>query len=190
MEIESVAVGSLKTNCYILSVPGGKEVLLIDPGAQGDLILRRVGDRRVAAVLLTHGHCDHTGALSSFAGVPIHIHPEDAPMLEDPWLSGGWMFADGAVRPKATRFLLGGETLRAAGIELEVLHTPGHTPGGVCLRAGREIFTGDTLFDGGMYGRTDLPGGDAGKMKESLRMLMRLRGCRAWPGHGRDTLIG
>ena len=189
MQIETLVVGSLGTNCYILSLAGREDVVLLDPGAQGDLISRHVGHRRVAGVVLTHGHWDHTGALSSFSDAPIYIHHQDAPMLTDPVLSAAYLFDDSAYRPPASGFLQAGQTLDIAGLRLEVVHTPGHTPGGVCLKCENDLFTGDTLFADGLHGRTDLPGGDAAQMRASLRLLRQFKGCCAWPGHGEGMVI-
>ena len=189
MVIETVTVGSLGTNCYILSQDkDAKEVVLIDPGAEGYKIKQRVGDRKVAAVLLTHGHFDHTGALSYFRDVPIYIHPKDAPMLKNAKLSAGELMQDHDARPQATDFYDEGDVLNLAGLSVEVLSTPGHTMGSVCLKIGDEMLTGDTLFKGD-YGRTDLPGGSEAMMRASLRRLFALHGVHCYPGHGEETDI-
>ena len=145
--------------------------------------------RTPAAVLLTHGHFDHTGALSAFAGVPIYIHEADAPMLSDPHLSVGDGNGDLRPRPAATHLLADGEQLHLAGLDIAVLHTPGHTPGGVTYQIGDALFTGDTLFAHG-YGRTDLPGGDFSALRRSLRRLLHLAGdFRVFPGHSESTTL-
>ena len=100
----------------------------------------------------------------------------------------GSFVRDVAPRPQATDFVTDGQILKLAGITIQVLGTPGHTPGGVSYRMGDHLFTGDTLFDGD-YGRTDLPGGSMAQMRESLRMLLSLHGLRAYPGHGSNFII-
>lgn len=189
MHIERVPVGGLQTNCYILSA--GREarrVILVDPGAEAEKIKAAIGSREVEAVLLTHGHYDHTGALYAFSGVPIYISEHDAPMLHDSRLSAGRLGDDDEDRPSATDFYKEGDVVRRAGLELTVMETPGHTRGSVCLLCGNQILTGDTLFKGD-YGRTDLPGGSAMMMRQSLRRLFALHGMNAYPGHGEETVI-
>ena len=189
MNIERVVVGELSENCYIVSQPGRRDALVIDPGAQAEKIRAALGGRSVAAVLLTHGHFDHTGALSAFAGVPIYIHEADAPMLSDSHLSVGDGNGDLRPRPAATHLLADGEQLHLAGLDIAVLHTPGHTPGSVCLIAGDTMFSGDTLF-AGSCGRTDLPCGDAREMRDSLRKLAKLEeNYRVCPGHGPSSTL-
>ncbi len=188
MEIITVPVGALETNCYVLYQKERQDALVIDPGEEPERIRESLAGRKVAAVLLTHGHFDHTGALYAFADAPIYIHRMDSVMLEDDFYSFGGMAGDRTQRPKATDYLTEGQKLSLAGIDLTVLHTPGHTRGSVCLRAGDELFTGDTLFKGD-YGRTDLPGGSEEQMRASLRRLFTLSGCRIYPGHGPGDVI-
>ena len=188
MNIITLPVGELATNCYILHQNGRDDALVIDPGAESQRILAALNGKRVAAVLLTHGHFDHTGALPAFSDAPIYIHRMDSVMLEDNHYSFGSMAGDEKQRPQATDYLEEGQKLHLAGIDLEVLHTPGHSRGSVCLKVGEDLFTGDTLFDGD-YGRTDLPGGSAEQMRASLRRLLTLTGCRFYPGHGPGNII-
>lgn len=187
MLVETIPVGVLETNCYLASV-NKDEVVVIDPGDDAELIKSTIGDRKVLAVLLTHGHYDHTGALYAFADVPIYIHPQDQIMLEDGYFSFGSQAGDSEPRPKATHSMVEGQLVSIGGMDFQVLHTPGHTLGSVCLRHGDIIFTGDTLFKGD-YGRTDLPGGSMEQMRASLRRLFSLSGCRIYPGHGPDDVI-
>ena len=189
MEIQALQVGSIPTNCYLVFDPGRTDALVIDPGDNPERICAALNGRTPAAVLLTHGHFDHTGALSAFAGVPIYIHEADAPMLSDPHLSVGDGNGDLRPRPAATHLLADGEQLHLAGLDIAVLHTPGHTPGGVTYQIGDALFTGDTLFAHG-YGRTDLPGGDFSALRRSLRRLLHLAGdFRVFPGHSESTTL-
>ena len=188
LRIITLPVGELETNCYILFEEERGDAVVVDPGDEGARILDKLGGREAAAVLLTHGHFDHTGALSSFSHIPIYIHEMDSVMLRDSHYSFGRVAGDHAPRPAATHFLCEGQRLELAGLEITVLHTPGHTRGSVCFKIGNELLTGDTLFKGD-YGRTDLPGGSEEQMRASLRRLLALSGCHVLPGHGPDDRI-
>ena len=189
MLVETLVLGPLGTNCYLVSDGPGSDVIIIDPAARPERIREALGERNVAAVLLTHGHFDHTGALSAFADKPIYIHSLDAPMLSDPHLSVAEMVHDRGVRPPATHTVQGGDVLTLAGLDIRVLHTPGHTPGSVTYRIRGSLFTGDTLFQGS-YGRTDFPGGSWQQEMASIRKLMALAGDQpVYPGHGPQTSL-
>lgn len=185
LEVKTVPVGMLATQCYVLSLPGRDDCLVIDPGAEPEKIRQAMGEKQLAAILLTHGHFDHIGAVAALAGenTPIWIHRLDAEMLTNPARNLCGMIRTEITAPPATRLLEEGDRLEAAGVELTVLHTPGHTPGSVCFRAGNHLFTGDTLFHGG-YGRTDFPGGSPEDMRRSLARLAPLEAaCAIYPGH-------
>ena len=184
MKIDTLMVGPVQTNCYIVYNEGAEEAIIIDPGAEPEKIKEALDGKRATAVLLTHGHFDHTGALNAFADVPIYIHPSDDVMLSDPVWSAGAYFRDKEPRPAATGYVQEGTKLHLAGLDIAVVHTPGHTLGSVAYAIGDVLFTGDTLFCGG-YGRTDLMGGDYDELMRSLRRLMREE--KNWiicPGHG------
>ena len=183
MEIEELTVGIVQTCCYILSKEGGQECIVIDPGAEANRIRKHVGDRKIAAILLTHGHFDHIGAVRELMepGTKLVIHGLDAPMLGDPELNASaGLIARKVTAPEATDLVKEGDELEFAGMKVKVLHTPGHTPGSVCYEIGGELFTGDTLFEYG-WGRTDLPGGSEAQMEASLRRLMPM--VRTMPFH-------
>ncbi len=187
MKIDVVVVGELENNVYILSLPGRDDAVVVDPGSEGERIKAALGGKKPAAILLTHGHWDHTGALADFPGVPIYMHERDKMMLEGEFL--GFSHGNGGrPRPRPTDFVREGQTLELAGLSIQVLHTPGHSPGSVCYKIGDQMLTGDTLFLND-YGRTDLPGGSQSQMRASLRRLFTLHGVSYYPGHGPGGVI-
>ena len=190
MEIKTLVVGELNTNCYWVCLPGREDGILIDPGAEPDTIKAAVGEKTVAAILLTHGHFDHIGALGAFPDVPVYLHEKDALMLTDNELNAGSSF--GFCLPplkELPRFVQEGDVLPLAGMEIKAMHLPGHTPGGMGYAVEDVIFTGDTLFQHG-YGRTDLPGGSFTDLRASLRrLLFTEEDRRIFPGHGPATSV-
>ncbi len=186
MQIKTLTVGMLGTQCYLLFPEDGKECIVIDPGAEAARIRRAAEGKRIAAILLTHGHFDHIGAAGELmeADTRLLIHALDAPMLSDPVLNAGRALTGQSVTaPAPTEYVKEGDRIQAAGLSLLVMHTPGHTPGGVCYLAGEDLFTGDTMFHHG-WGRTDLPGGNEEDMMRSLRRLIPIsHTCRVYPGH-------
>ncbi|MER7079605.1 Glyoxylase, beta-lactamase superfamily II [Saccharopolyspora kobensis] len=201
-------VGPLQANCYVLARGEGEPCVVVDPGQDAAEPLRtQLTERRLtpAAVLLTHGHFDHVfsaGEICAEHGVPAHIHPADRHMLTDPGSAlgpaGRQLFGDGLVMdaPTDVREIAGGDVLELAGLSFEVTHTPGHTGGSVLFgvrteEGGQLLLSGDTLFAGAI-GRTDLPGGDHGRMLESLstQVLPLDDDVVVLPGHGPTTTIG
>ncbi len=175
LKMKVLSVGMLGTCCYILWDDAETGCIVIDPGDEPERIRAACEGHPIEAILLTHGHFDHIGAVRELArdGAEIAIHREDAPMLVTPELNACGLINRLITAPKATRLLAEGDVLNYAGLTLTVLHTPGHTPGCVCYQVGEWLFTGDTLFHGG-YGRTDLPGGSMRQLADSLRRLQPL----------------
>lgn len=189
MKIDTLVLGPIQTNCYIVYNEGSGQAVVIDPAAEAEKIRQVLDGKAVAAVLLTHGHFDHTGALYAFEGTPIYMHPADDVMLLDPVWSVGADMGDTAPRPGATNYVQEGQKMRLAGLDFTVLHVPGHTLGSVAYQTGDVLFTGDTLFRGS-FGRTDFPGGDTMTLYRSIRRLIRLeKNYIVCPGHGDPTTI-
>lgn len=193
--IQTVPCGMIQANAYIVQAEGRDDCVVVDPGEEFPKLMRAVGERRVGAILLTHGHFDHTQAaatLSRATGAPVYVRPEDIEMLNDAWLNGyaGLMGRERMDGPDIAAQPLG-NALAACGLEFSVLPTPGHSKGSACLYLPAEgaLFSGDTLFRAG-YGRVDLHGGNLRQLIASLRRLFELPGeTRVYPGHGGATTI-
>ena len=184
-DIRPLSVGLLGTCCYILSLPGREDCVVVDPGAEPERVRKAADGRRIAAMLLTHGHFDHIGGVGGLMGedTELVIHELDAPMLGDPEQNAAWLIGQRVTAPEATRLVREGDEIAYAGITFTVLHTPGHTPGSVCYRTGDALLSGDTRFHAG-YGRTDLPGGSMQDLRRSLQRLEPLLNeCVLYPGH-------
>lgn len=191
LDIRTVTGGPLDVNTYVVGPEGGDSCVIIDPGAEPERVAEAVGNRRAAAVLLTHGHFDHMLYAKHWLdlGAKLYVHARDAQALRSPSLNLSQVVNTTLVLPQADVELQDGDVVQEAGLELTVLHTPGHTPGGVCYLSGGTLFCGDTLFYRS-YGRLDLPGGDAQEMVASLARLMQLPAeTVAYPGHGMKTKI-
>ena len=184
LKIDTLPLGDYQTNCYIVRQETDKNCLVIDPGYEPEIILSFLQEKQltVEAILLTHCHFDHVGAVKELAAetdCKVYLCGKDLAL--PPMLTNGTLYYTDTYRD--------GDKLTLAGMEVSVLETPGHTPGSVCLIVEDHLFAGDTLF-AGSCGRTDLPGGDARAMRDSLRRLAALKGnYQVHPGHGHGTTL-
>jgi glyoxylase-like metal-dependent hydrolase (beta-lactamase superfamily II) len=197
MLLETLTIGMLATNCYILACGTGMPAVVIDPGGDIKGIVSRLhkAELECVGILCTHGHVDHmagAGPLSDAVGAPVYIHQLDAGSLASPrtklvGLAGGVM----ATRPKQVRYLEDGDRVEVGELSLEVLHTPGHTLGGLSFYLPGVLFCGDLIFMGSI-GRTDLKGGSLQALLRSVKeKVWRLPDeTRIMPGHGPATTLG
>jgi hydroxyacylglutathione hydrolase len=193
MYLEVFSDNPFDTNCWLIAAQGSDDAIVVDPGfepARVRAMLDSAGKRPVA-VLATHGHYDHIGSAGEFCGddVPFYIHEADELALTDAkaWGSG---FPTPPTPVKDVRTVADGDVLELAGFRLEVLHTPGHTPGSVCFRTEDYVLAGDLVFRGAI-GRYDFPNSSAADMERSLRRFLELPDpLRTYPGHGPDTTVG
>ena len=196
MIIKAMALGPIQANCYILGCEESLNAAVIDPGGEPDRILAALAESKLTLkrIINTHGHFDHVGAnfrLKEVSGAELMIHALDAPMLSQ-LSSSAIMFGLSAENsPPPDRTLDDGDTVSVGNISLQVIHTPGHSPGGISLFTNNSVFVGDTLFAGSV-GRTDLPGGDAATLKASIQQKLFTLGdeVTVYPGHMGQTTIG
>lgn len=184
MEITVLTLGGYMTNCYILRQEASSKCLIIDPGYEAGRILSVLQQKQLEpeAILLTHGHFDHVGAVQDLAAeTDCDVYIAEADLSLPPMITNGKLYY--------THTYPASGTLNLAGLAIRVLPTPGHTPGSVCLLVEDTMFSGDTLFQGSC-GRTDLPGGSWEQIAASLKMLAALPGdYRVLPGHGGETTL-
>ena len=197
MEMKHYCVGKVATNCYFAINEETKEMLVIDPGDSAQMLAEKIKKEglKPKAVLLTHGHFDHAMAAEELAelfGIPVYAHEAEKDTLEDSGKNVSIMIGR-RDSYHADVYVRDGEVLQLAGMELKVLHTPGHTAGGCCYYLEKEkvLFSGDTLFCQSV-GRTDFPGGSMSKLVRSIKeKLMALPDeVRVYPGHMGLTTIG
>jgi len=196
MNYQLVIVGPLETNCYIFFCPETRECAVIDPGAEADQIFPLITHLNLKPVIIlnTHGHVDHTGAnveIKDRYRAPIAMHQDDLPLLEENIQLEFGLMLGAKPTPRPDRLLVDGDEVRVGQTSLKVIHTPGHSPGSVCFYTPGILFSGDTLFCGGV-GRTDLPGGSWKDLIRSLRtrVLTYPEETVVLPGHGPRTTIG
>jgi len=193
--IETLEVGPIGSNCYIVGSESDKVGMIIDPGEEADTILETVRDLEleIKYIVLTHGHGDHIGALKEVkeaTGAEVAIHTDDARFLQG-GQSMGMFGISRPAPPPPDRLLKGGDSIELDGLRFLVLHTPGHTPGGICLLGEGVVFTGDTLFNFGI-GRFDTPGGDGRQLITNIhtKLMVLPDSTKVYPGHGPATTIG
>lgn len=184
LNVHALALGAYQTNCYIIHDKNSTSCCVIDPGYEADTILEKLTELGLSleAILLTHGHFDHVGAVRQLAadtGCAVFLCAEDLAM--PPQLTAGTLYY--------THTYTEGTQLHLAGLDITVWQTPGHTPGSVCLLVEDTLFSGDTLF-AGSCGRTDLPGGSWEQIRASLNRLSQIE-ANLWvlPGHGESTML-
>ena len=184
LNIHTMPLGLYQTNCYIVHREDSKNCIVIDPGYEADSILNRLAllGLQVEAILLTHGHFDHVGAVRALAAdTDCDVYVAEADLSLPPTMTNGPIYY--------THLYPTEGQLTIAGLDIKILPTPGHTPGSVCLLMGDAMFSGDTLFAGSM-GRCDFPGSNIFDMRKSLKKLVMLAGnYRVFPGHAAATTL-
>jgi len=198
MILETFPVGPLQCNCTLLGDEEAGEAIVIDPGDEVGRIHRRLSELglKLKQILITHAHIDHVGGalkLKRLTGAPIFLNENDLPLLKMMAMQAGWLGVDTPETAPPDESLVDGLSVGLARYPAQVMHTPGHTQGSVCLHFApmKLLIAGDTLFAGSI-GRTDLPGGDYGQIIESIesRLLALPDETRVLPGHGPVTTIG
>lgn len=196
LKVEEFPIGPLENNALLVVDPESREAVLVDPGMGSEVILGSIKEQglRVTAILNTHGHFDHTynnGIFRQELGCPLLMHEADLGLLRNMSGHAALFGFPPRTSPDPDAFLTPGQEIRVGHGALRVLHTPGHTPGGVSFAAPGWVITGDTLFAQSI-GRTDLPGGDYDQLIHSIRTALFTlpESTEVFPGHGPSTLIG
>jgi len=194
--LRKMIVGQVDTNCYILGCATTGDGAVIDPGGDADAVKSAIEEMglSIRVIVNTHGHVDHisaNGEVKRATGAELAIHEYDARMLLDPIANLSASAFGPIVSPAADRLLRDGDTIKVGELQLNVIHTPGHTEGGICLLGKGYVFSGDTLFAGSV-GRSDFPGGDPTVLVRSIRtrLLCLADTTTVLPGHGPNTTIG
>lgn len=190
MHVQQITVGNMAVCCYILSCDQTKEAVIIDPGGDEDKILSycRENNLSVKYIIDTHGHPDHVcgnGRIKEETGAEIVMHKQDAIFFWQPEVKEYFSMLGLPESPEPDKLVDDGDTITFGNESLKIMHTPGHTPGGICLYSEPNCFTGDTLFVGGV-GRTDFPGGSTQELLQSIKgkLLTLPPDTVVWPGHG------
>ncbi len=195
MIFKKFVVGPLEVNCYVVADSETKEGMVVDPGDNVEEIYKFIEKEgiKVKYIVNTHCHFDHSGGnkkLKELTGAQLLIHEKEKPILDrmDTSASLWGFYVDSSPEPDG--YLKDGDVIKVGGIEIEVLHTPGHSPGGICLKIGNKVITGDTLFAGGI-GRTDFPGGDYDTLIKSIKekLFTMPEDTEIYPGHGPSSTI-
>ncbi len=196
MKYETVVVGALETNCYLVYCDESREGIVIDPGAEPHKIFAAIAEIGIKPVLIlnTHGHIDHVGAnkdIKDHYDIPLYIHEDDAVMLQNGLQSEIAILLNAHPSPEPDGYVVEAQELNFGNSQLTVISTPGHSPGGISLRGEGCLFSGDTLFYGGV-GRSDLPGGSWDVLVDSIRsrIFVLPDDTVVLPGHGPATTVG
>lgn len=192
MIIEKIRVSVFFTNCYIIGCEKEKLCGIIDPGDETEKIKEIIAKFGLKPTLIinTHGHFDHIGG-NNFFDLPVYIHEYDAEFLKNPDKNLSSLFSTPYICKNKVITFQEGEKIKIGKLTIDIIHTPGHTPGSVCLKFNNILFTGDTLFRDGI-GRTDFPGGNEKELIKSIRekILILPEDTKIYPGHGEKSNIG
>ncbi len=195
MKVIRIPAGVYAANCYLVYSENTKEAIVIDPGGDDDDIIARIKELGldVKYIILTHGHGDHIAGvkgIKEYTNAPVAIHRDDEYMLKDGAINFSSSMAMGTVELNADILLEDGDILNFGDLEAEIIHTPGHTPGGISIKIGDSLFTGDTLFAGSI-GRTDFPKGSYEAIMDSInnRLMKYPDETIVYPGHGPSSTI-
>ena len=196
MILKKLVVGPIAANCYIVGSESTKEGMIIDPGDEPEVILKNARDLEldIKLIVLTHGHIDHIGALKEIkeaTSAEVAIHTDDAKSLQQGRSLSTMFGLSYTAPPSPDRLLKGGDSIDIGDLHFLVLHTPGHSPGGICLLGQGVVFTGDTLFNYGI-GRYDLPGSSGSQLMNGIhtKLMVLPDDTVVYPGHGPETTIG
>jgi glyoxylase-like metal-dependent hydrolase (beta-lactamase superfamily II) len=196
LKVIRIPAGIYAANCYIIYSETTKDGIIVDPGGDADIILKTIEENNlnVIHIVLTHGHGDHIGGvidLLNVLKVSLLVHEDDVKMISDAKMNLSNIMPIGAVELNPDKVLKHGDIIKFGDLEAEIIHTPGHTLGGICIKIEDNLITGDTLFQGSI-GRTDLEGGDYDTIIRSIKenLLLLPDNTIVWPGHGVQTTIG
>ncbi len=196
MIIETIVVSPFETNCFLVAQDVGQACVIIDPGDEDEKIIERIDTNNLtpSAILLTHGHGDHIGAVEPLRDkykIPLYVGIGDEPLLASPSANMSAIFGHSIQCRAAEHSISDSDVLKIGNMEFVVFATPGHSPGGVCYYTGNRLFCGDTLFYGSI-GRTDLPGGSHSQLISSIQksILSLPEDTICFPGHGPSTTVG
>lgn len=195
MLIRNITVGPLQANCFIIGDETSRQAIVIDPGDEPDLIMDVINENRleVSYIVCTHGHFDHVGAVSDIkekTGAKVIIHKDEIEIYHAARDMAAFWGYEIEKLPDPDMLVEDADMIKVGNMSFTILHTPGHSPGGICLYGEGIVVTGDTLFAGSV-GRTDFYGGDMNKLRDSFKRLMSLpEETKVLPGHGPDSTIG